>query len=304
MQQRAAVPSFFLYGEPRRSVGPRFLHIESLEARSRPTNWRIRPHAHAELHHLFLITHGSGRMETDGMTTQFLAPCLLTMPARTVHGFGWEPETRGQVLTLADSYLHDLLGREPAFGVLFERPACLPVADSGGIAGRLVDLARELVWSAPGHAAAVDAYLLMVLVAALRLRARTQEAAARPTQAARRVARFREAVEAHYRTTMAVDEYAALLCMTAATLRRACARVAGCPPARIIQDRRFLEAQRSLLYTNMTVAEVAASLGFEDAAYFTRFFTVQAGQSPNRFRLRRGEPPISTATPRRSPARA
>jgi AraC family transcriptional activator of pobA len=285
-----AVPIFFLYGEPRRQVSPRFLHLEFLEQRSRPTNWRIRPHAHAELHHLFLVAEGAGRMDADGVAIDFTAPCLLTIPARSVHGFAWQRETRGRVLTLADSYLRDLLAREPAFCALFATPACLPGADPKQLDGVLDGLQRELAWSAPGHDAAVEANLLLVMVEALRLQQHAvRRSQPKPGRAADLVARFRERVELAYRSGAGVEDHAAALGVTPAMLRRACSRVAGVSPLQIIQERCFLEAQRVLLYTNMSVAQAASHLGFTDAAYFSRYFVRHAGVSPGRFRsARRG----------------
>lgn len=280
-----AVPTFFLYGEPWRTVGPRFLHLETLEHRSRPTNWTIRPHAHADLHQLFLIATGAGAMRADGTTAAFAAPCLLLVPARTVHAFIWQPETTGQVLTLADPYLRRLLDHSPGIAALFDRATCIPVAGIDTLAARLATLSGELAWSRLGHEAAIDATLLLILVDALR----QQEQAAHgahpsPGRAAHLVARFRNLVEAEYRLHPSLAHLATALGVTPSTLRRACADAAGCPPATILRDRLFLEAQRLLLYTTMTVSEAAAHLGFEDAAYFSRFFTQRAGCSPARFR--------------------
>jgi AraC family transcriptional activator of pobA len=285
-QSDTVVPVFFLFGEPQRSVNPTFLHLETLEERSRPSEWNIRPHTHTDLHHLFLIAYGAGTMTADAVTHVFTAPCLLIVPANAVHAFAWQRETRGQVLTLADGALRDLLSREPGFARLFSAPACLPGADAEALNMHLAALGGELAWSAPGHATAVQARLQLVLVEALRLheKAGTQHAPS-PRRAVRLVARFREAVEARYRSNAPVEAYAANLGVTTATLRRACLQAAGTTPLRILHARVFLEAQRLLLFTNMSVAETAATLGFEDCAYFTRFFTKLAAVSPRSYRV-------------------
>jgi AraC family transcriptional activator of pobA len=70
-------------------------------------------------------------------------------------------------------------------------------------------------------------------------------------------------------------------------LRQACAGNAGTSPLALLNARRLLEAKRGLLYTNMTVSEVADSCGFEDPAYFSRFFTRETGESPRSYRLAR-----------------
>ena len=37
-------------------------------------------------------------------------------------------------------------------------------------------------------------------------------------------------------------------------------------------------------YSNMSVGQIASYLGFSDAAYFSRFFSREAGSSPRAFR--------------------
>ena len=253
-----AVPTFFLYGEPRRSVSPRFLHLETLEHRSRPTGWTIRPHAHADLHQIFLIATGAGAMQADGATAAFAAPCLLLIPARIVHAFDWRPETTGQVLTLADAYLHRLVAPRSDLSALFDRALCISLADADPAAIRLAALSRELAWSSLGHEAAVDATLLLILVDALRQQEQSEHRSHPPPgRAAQLVARFRTLVEANYRRHPPMAEFAAALGVTQSTLRRACAEAAACAPATILRERVFLEAQRMLLYTNMAASEAA-----------------------------------------------
>jgi AraC family transcriptional activator of pobA len=55
----------------------------------------------------------------------------------------------------------------------------------------------------------------------------------------------------------------------------------------LIHQRLLLEAKRNLVYTSMTVAQVADSLGFSEAAYFSRFFRRATGLSPRAFRDQR-----------------
>jgi AraC family transcriptional activator of pobA len=287
-ERRRDIPVFFLYGEPRRQIGPRFLHLEPLADRSRPSDWNIRAHAHENLHHVFFITSGSGLMVADGDTMRFDAPCLILVPSRTVHGFSYTPDATGWVLTLADTYLAELTAREPDFVTLFDLPRCLPAAAEDGLKDRMENLAQELVWNAPGYASAIEGHLLGLLVAALRQShyAQYEILAARPVagRAAELVARFRDLIEIEYRNALPLPDYAGRLRVTEAQLRRACLQITRQPPIQLIRDRIFLEAQRMLLYTNMTIIEAADSLAFSDSAYFTRFFTKRAGCSPREFR--------------------
>ncbi len=287
--QKPLIPSFFLFGEPPRTVSDRFLHLEDLDDRSRPSHWKIRAHAHADLNHVFMIAEGGGAMTAEGGDIAFGPRCLIVVPAGVVHGFVFEPETSGMVLTLAGTYLRELAAREGGFRGLFARPIRLDPPDPVPVIESLTRLKRELAWTAPGHASAVESHLLAILVAALRLHHEAREASPRTDRsAARLVARFRELVEQHYLSGAAVDSYAARLGVGPTRLRRACQSVAGAPPIRLIQDRLLLEAKRVLLYSDMTVSETAYHLGFEDPAYFSRLFTRREGVSPRAFRQRPG----------------
>lgn len=283
--QKSGIPIFFLYGEPKRESGAHFLHVEPLAYRSKPSNWKIRPHAHTDLNHVLFINHGTGSMTADGVTTAFTSPCLLLLPARRVHGFSFAPNTAGWVLTIAEAYLRELIRRETDFSGLFNQAQCLVAGDTGRLELQLQALAQELVWNAPASTAAIEGNLLGILVAVLR---QSHHAAREPLPLAGRtqelVARFRELIETRFRASSALPDYAAALCVTEGQLRRACLQITGQPPVALIHDRILLEAQMILVYTNMTIAETATYLGFHDAPYFTRFFTKRVGQSPREFR--------------------
>jgi AraC family transcriptional activator of pobA len=282
-----AVPAFFLYGEPAREADARFLHLESIAARSRPADWTIRAHAHRDLNHLLLVTRGGGTMRVESERLAFAAPALLVAAAGAVHGFDFEPETEGHVLTLSEAYVRELAARQPEARGLFAACRALGLDEAAFAEHRFAEqmegLGRELVWSAPGRAMALEGRLLCILAGALRVvDSLDRPVAASP--AAALVARFREAVEQRFRSRTGVDAYAALLAVTPSRLRQSCLAAAGASPSALVHARVMVEAKRLLLYTGMTVAEVGYDLGFEDPAYFTRFFAEREGRAPSAFR--------------------
>jgi AraC family transcriptional activator of pobA len=290
-EPRGAIPRFFLYGEPPRDAEERFVHVETVADRSRLYDWRIRPHAHRDLHQILIISSGGGDMQAETDSYAFRAPALLVVPAGVVHGFVFASETEGYVVTLADTLLRNLAREEPAFKRLFQAPACTSLTTDPTHAHELLDavpkLRRELVWKAPASGAAAAARLMTVLVSAVRASHEPDDLTSAVTNArAALVARFREKVEAHLRMGLSIAQYAKALSVTPARLRAACLEVTGKPPARVLEDRLLLEAKRTLTYTNMTVAETAYYLGFTDPAYFSRFFSKNAGESPALFRKR------------------
>ena len=238
-----------------------------------------------ELSHIFHLSSGAGVMRAEERAYAFAAPCALLVPAGVAHGFQFQPETQGQVLTISHPYLQELALRERCFTSLFDSPAALALSP-GTLDAAIGALSRELVWIAAGHGAAVEAHLVCILVACTRAleHAHMVGDAAGPGRQATVVARFREAIERHYREGLPLARYTAMLGVSEKQLRVACRKCAHQPPSRMIEQRILLEAKRALLYSNMTVAEAAYYLGFDDPAYFSRFFVKATGKSPRAFR--------------------
>jgi AraC family transcriptional activator of pobA len=296
-EPQAAIPRFFLYGEPPRDAGERFLHVETIADRSRINDWRIQPHAHRDLHQLLVIFTGGGEMEAETRQQPFRAPALLIVPAGVVHGFSFAEDTEGYVVTLADTLLHDLARDETSFRSLFADANCVSLNEEPiqlqefvqEFGDTLPKLRRELVWSAPASAAAATARLTTLLVSAVRtLHQPAEVVSAAGNARAALVARLREKIETHLRGGLSVAQYAKSLNVTPARLRAACMEVTGKTPIRVLEERLVLEAKRNLTYTNMTIAQIAYYLGFTDPAYFSRFFSKLAGESPAAFRRRAG----------------
>lgn len=279
-------PTFYLYGEPHRSVEDGFVHVESIDDRSRPSEWTIRPHSHTELAHIFYLASGGGEMLADGRTLPCPAPCLLLMPAGVVHGFDWEEETSGSVLTLATRRLSGLTWLAPDTAGVLARADVVPLSEleAARIEACMDDLRRELGWAKIGHDAAVQSSLLAIMVVALRQRTARPDPATNEGRQRAMVARMRERIEERYRLREPVAAYASALGTSETALRLACAKVAGASPAAMIDQRALLEARRSLLFSDLSVSEIAYSVGFEDPAYFSRFFTRHIGRSPRQYR--------------------
>src|ERR1700684_4005837 len=96
--------------------------MEMLDDRSRANEWTIRAHSHRELNHLFFIAEGGGSMQAEEHLFNFTAPCLLVVPSTVVHGFQWHADSLGSVITLANSYLAELIRRDKDVETLFRKP--------------------------------------------------------------------------------------------------------------------------------------------------------------------------------------
>src|SRR3546814_7328080 len=52
-----------------------------------------------------------------------------SIPARVVHGFAWDRESRGSVITIADSYLSHLRARDGDLTTLFRHPVAVALRE-------------------------------------------------------------------------------------------------------------------------------------------------------------------------------
>lgn len=285
--QTAGIPTYQLYGES--GVFPLDpMHCESIAARSALHNWKIQPHRHAELLHIFLLRGGGATISLDGGEHIVPTPSILIIPARTVHGFTFKKDIDGHVVTMNESILSEGFSITPDLRGLLLQPRILPVEDAASraaIAQLFANLAAEFAGAAPARLLALKSHLGMIFV----WLARAIEAAARTAPGAsdrhgRRLADFQALIEAHYREGATLDFYASKLGITPTQLNNICRERLGKSAKRAVHDRIFLEARRSLIYTVMSVNEVASMLGFNDPAYFSRFFTRLAGMSPAAFR--------------------
>ena len=285
------VPAFSLYGEPASRSAEAAIHVETIAARSRLHAWKIRPHRHRDLYQVLLLWRGSMTAELDGTSTLLTGPAYVIVPPLSVHAFSFSNDTDGLVATFSLGLGRELLDSSLRHG------SDLPQASAGGLdrteAGtrqlRALGevMLQEGARTAPGRETVLRGLLAALVTLMLRgsgARATTQGGQA--SRAAELVARFRESLEGGYTDHKPVRAYAAALNTTETALRRACKRVAAQSPREMQLARKLIEAERLLRYTGLSIGQIAHQLGFDDPAYFSRFFLRRSGVSPRAFRTR------------------
>lgn len=95
---------------------------------------------------------------------------------------------------------------------------------------------------------------------------------------------FRDLLETNYTKLKSVKDYAKIICISEKRLGQATAKILGKSPKEIINDRIALEAKRLLVHTNLSIKEIGQELGFEDPAYFVRYFKKNTETTPVEFR--------------------
>jgi len=286
---KLGVPSFSLYGEAARP-GQELLHIEELQLRSRLYQWEIDPHVHQGLYQVLWLQHGSAQVALDEWRGAVTGPAAIVVPPGVVHGFRFASDTDGRVLTFSARLLveGEFQAVGEAFRALFAAPGVLGFSttdpDALRLAAQLAELAAE--FALPGSTEApVALWLARAVIWRL---ARASQLGQRGGVAARGhqalFTRFLSLVEEHYLEHWPMERYARRLGLSTQRLNRLVRREAGRSALQLVHERVLREACRRLVYVSVPAASLAFELGFEDPAYFSRFFKRHTGLSPQRWR--------------------
>lgn len=101
-----------------------------------------------------------------------------------------------------------------------------------------------------------------------------------------RVGQLVELIDQHYKQEKKCEFYASKLALTSKRLNEIVKAERGKTVTQLIHDRIMLEANRDLVFSAKTIKTIAFELGFDDPAYFSRFYRKQMSESPAEFRLR------------------
>lgn len=97
---------------------------------------------------------------------------------------------------------------------------------------------------------------------------------------------FQDLVEGNFTKEHGVAYYADKLFIQPNTLSKLTKRFYGKSPGQVIKERVMVEAKRMLYLTQSSVKEISYGLGFDDPAYFNRFFKKWAQITPEEYRQR------------------
>ena len=297
------LPTYALYGETGKRQATDWLHCESIAARSALHDWEIRVHRHAALLQILYIRRGrcEARLQTE--THALAGPCVLVVPPLVPHGFRFEPDVDGSVVTVLEQHLQRLLQGASSLAARATQPQVLQwapgSAEADGVDAAVGALRDEFHGSAAWRDLAIDTALLRLMLAIGRsapaslslstpVPTHSPARTVAPLRAKTHVQRFRAEVEARFREQPGLPELARPLGITPTQLNRVCHQVLGHAALDVLHARLVLEAQRELVYTALSVKQIALGLGFSDAGYFSRFFRRQTGTTPTAWRGRVG----------------
>jgi AraC family transcriptional regulator, transcriptional activator of pobA len=283
------IPQYSLYGNRANGKERWFVSVEPLSKRCSERGWVIEPHAHPNFGQILIALNGKGSSTFEDRTVRFKSPCALVIPPHCIHGFSYEKDTDGWVITIEQAYLDQINKRLPEFGMLWLRPSAvlLPrdndfLADIGNVIEKLV---KELDSRSIGHVIATEALLTSLSLKLLRSNIAMEDAQSGVRASQLKLVRnFQMLIEENYQKRLQLADFCGQLGVSISQLRYACESVCNQVPIKMIHERKLTEAKRNLIFSDMSIEQIAYWLGFSSPAYFSRFFKSAVGQSPVEFR--------------------
>jgi AraC-like DNA-binding protein len=98
------------------------------------------------------------------------------------------------------------------------------------------------------------------------------------------IIKFKKLIEENYTAEKNVSAYAEMLNINASCLNELTKRTTGITAGELIRNRIIDETKRLLYSESLSGKEIAFQLGFDDPAYFSRFFRKYTGQTLKEFR--------------------
>ena len=169
------------------------------------------------------------------------------------------------------------------FNNVYETPFVKPCeSDTRKLSFILESLISEFNTSETAQYDMLQAYLKQFIVLSVRIKKEFQ--VEKENLETKLFKDFSLLVEHNFRSIHSVTEYAKRLGVSPKSLAKHFQKVGMVTPSEIIKNRIALEAKRELLFADKSVKQIAYDLGFNDAAYFSRFFTKLVSKSPLQFK--------------------
>jgi len=271
----------------------RELLLDAAYLREMPGFIRTNGAAHSlDFHDVLLVTAGTGRFLIDGEPNPVAPGVVLFTTPGQVRQWRLDGALEGACLFFTRELTADVfsdprfLDRFPFFSPRRAASSLLlkPAARRQFLA-RFASMRREIARMRNDVADAVRAQLYEILV--LLKRCYTAEhGSVASAPAGDVVERYVGLVQRRFARRQRVADYAASLRISPGHLNALCRQRLGTSAGTLIRERTALEARRLLLYSDLTATQIANRLGFDDPAYFSRFFRREVGVAPSRFRGR------------------
>lgn len=244
-----------------------------------------KPHRHQYFEALFFLK-GKGIHEIDFKKHIFKPNSVHFVSSSTVHSVLREPGSIGFSILFEPDFLPQ--GVAPSNFTFFQ-VANSPVLNLGKngfeqIRSVLSQIHEEYNGQAFQKREALQSLFHVLLIQLQRHYTSSEQQTVKVSKRPELAQRIELLIEQHYLNHWRAKDYALQLNTSVASLTNFCKKYFSMSAEQLAHQRLLLEVKRQLAYDNKNVKEICFDLGFEDPAYFNRFFKKGTGLTPVQYR--------------------
>lgn len=261
-----------------------YIFCETIESRSEPFNWEVKPHFHSSLFQLFFAESGYATLYTADTEICLEAPFMIFVPPLNIHGFDFDPHIDGRILTFSDCYTETLHERYPNILHALDRLLVIKDDHLPAFLDTFNKIYAEFNHNKDGKEILLE-HLLYLLVLQFYRYAHEQPAyRAGYNNKLYYFRKFQHLIKVSKSPFTSLQTYADDLHITPKHLNRLCRSLKQMSALQVVQVELILKAKAQLHHLNSNISEIAYELGFDDPSYFTRLFKKHTGLTPNEYR--------------------
>lgn len=251
---------------------------------------QLSPHRRT-FYQVIFFREGYGKQFVDFHEYTFNGPSLILLSPNQVHQMDINTDARGHILMLPERFFTVDSGPESAFFLkdVFDNIERFPfLRFSQSVAASLDATIRQIQRSFTAKGSMrkliLQSYVKIFLLQVYQLREELSNMPDISSHTGRlQFRQFKTLIERHYKELHLPHYYAAQMHISLKQLNLLTRKYAFTSAGDLIKQRILLEAQRYLYHGALTVKEISHQLGFEDPAYFNRFFKKEMKVPPHQF---------------------
>jgi len=251
----------------------------------RPDDFVKKPHRH-EFYEILWFKHGDGEHVVDFQPYPVRNDMIFFLAPGTVHHMN-PFDKKGFLLVFSKDLMSQITVPEvdnffKIFYSFDNAPYIRPVKDDLYKLGLLFELIRLEYTSTADDTSVLHAHLRAFLLHVQRIKAQTEHRI--PEKDHERLVTLFHVIEDHYKTERKAAFYSNHLTLTPKRANEIVKARLGKTISQLVHERLLLEAKREMYFGKRNIKEIAYMLGFEDPAYFSRFFKKHTGSPPEQFK--------------------
>lgn len=176
-------------------------------------------------------------------------------------------------------------------GILFNSifdPPMLTISDEERtyFESKMQQMCAEIEESSIGSVDMLESYIKQFLVRAVRIKKAlsTLEISSTHSVEQDKIVALKQLIDNHYKEERKLKFYADQLYLSESGMHKLITKHTGKTFTELLYDKIIISAKKQLFTTNHSVKEISYDLGFNDPAYFNRFFKKQCTITPENYR--------------------